>query len=319
MQAPQPGHSRPDPGHGRAAVAGVPELDQKRGVLLAALGVLLLTPDSLLIRLIQAETSTLLFWRGLFQCLAVFLLLSVRSRGKVRSRLRAMGRAGWGVAVLMACGNGLFILSIRLTAVSNTLLIVSSAPLLGAIFTRIFLREAVPPRTWIAALAGLVGVGIIFSGSIGADDAHRLGDLFAFGVAVISGGTFVLIRSVRDVSVAPAVGLAGGLVALLALPWVQVFRVIPLDLLWLLLLGVVIMPISFGLIVQAPRYIPAPEVSLIMLFETLLGPFWVWLVFSEAPPPATWAGGALLLTTVALHSILALRHTLRGPSNAARI
>lgn len=294
------------------------EHDQKRGVLLAGLGVLLLTPDSLLIRLIQAETTTLLFWRGLLQCLAVCLIVSIRSRGRFVGRVRAMGRAGWGVALLMACGNALFILSIRLTAVSNTLLIVSSAPLLGAVFTRIFLREQVPPRTWLAALAGLAGVAVIFSGSIGTDNAHRLGDLFAFAVAVISGGTFVLIRSIRGVSVAPAVGMAGGLVALLALPWVRVFQVVPLDFFWLLLLGVVIMPISFGLITQAPRYIPAPEVSLIMLLETLLGPFWVWLVFSEAPSPATWAGGALLLTTVALHSILALRHTLRGPSNAAR-
>jgi drug/metabolite transporter (DMT)-like permease len=298
-------------GPGTDAGSTSAHLDQKRGILLAGLGVLLLTPDSLLIRLIQADTATLLFWRGLLQCLVVFLALSIRWRGRVGTPVRALGGAGWGVALLMGCGNLLFIVSIRLTTVANTLLMVSSSPLLGAIFTRIFLQERVALRTWVAALAGLVGVGIILSGSVGAEGSHWLGDLMALLVAVLSGATFVLIRSVRDVSVTPAVGFAGGLVALLALPWVGTFQVVPLDLLWLACLGVIIMPISFSLIAQAPRYIPAPEVSLLMLMETVLGPLWVWMVLSEVPPPATWLGGAVLIGAVALHSMLALREALR--------
>jgi drug/metabolite transporter (DMT)-like permease len=48
--------------------------------------------------------------------------------------------------------------------------------------------------------------------------------------------------------------------------------------------------------------VPAPEVALLMLLETVLGPLWVWLGVGEEPPPATFLGGAIVLGAVALHA-----------------
>ena len=44
-----------------------------------------------------------------------------------------------------------------------------------------------------------------------------------------------------------------------------------------------------------------------MLLETLLGPLWVWLVISEAPPFETLLGGATILVALVLMSITAMR------------
>ena len=52
---------------------------------------------------------------------------------------------------------------------------------------------------------------------------------------------------------------------------------------------------------------PAPEVNLIMLVETVLGPFWVWLALKEAAPRETWIGGAILIGALVIHSMLSLR------------
>jgi drug/metabolite transporter (DMT)-like permease len=59
------------------------------------------------------------------------------------------------------------------------------------------------------------------------------------------------------------------------------------------------MLLSFG-----TRHLPAPDVTLIMMLEMLLGPLWVWLAMGETPGPATVAGGALILLTVVGHSYL---------------
>ena len=43
------------------------------------------------------------------------------------------------------------------------------------------------------------------------------------------------------------------------------------------LLGLVIAPVAFGCVSAGLRYLPAQEVGLLMLLETLLGPFWALL------------------------------------------
>ena len=76
--------------------------------------------------------------------------------------------------------------------------------------------------------------------------------------------------------------------------------------LWLANVGLsrlVVVPISFNLITLGPRYLPAAEVGLLMLLETVLGPLWVWLVIDEYPGDLAMAGGALVVATLAGHAI----------------
>ncbi len=49
------------------------------------------------------------------------------------------------------------------------------------------------------------------------------------------------------------------------------------------LLGLVVLPVSIGLCLLGPRYLPAPEVALILRLETVLGPYWVWLALGGEP------------------------------------
>ena len=76
---------------------------------------------------------------------------------------------------------------------------------------------------------------------------------------------------------------------------------------YLLLLGLVVLPVSFTLITLSPRYLQAPEVSLILLIETVLGPLWVWLALGEVPPTRTLMAGLLILGTLLIHTLLSLR------------
>jgi drug/metabolite transporter (DMT)-like permease len=106
---------------------------------------------------------------------------------------------------------------------------------------------------------------------------------------------------------APAMALSGYMVAALALIVAPTIAVVTLDMLWLGLLGFVVLPISFFMIMLGPRHLPAPEVSLIMLLEAVLGPIWAWWFISQTPSTLSLIGGAVILGTLAIHFAIGLR------------
>ena len=65
--------------------------------------------------------------------------------------------------------------------------------------------------------------------------------------------------------------------------------------------------LPFVLVTIAPRFIPAEEVNLFFLLETIIGPIWVWLVIKEQPSIEVLQGGLIIITTIAIHSFLKLK------------
>jgi drug/metabolite transporter (DMT)-like permease len=57
----------------------------------------------------------------------------------------------------------------------------------------------------------------------------------------------------------------------------------------------------------APRFIPAEEVNLFFLLETIIGPIWVWLIIQEQPSTEVLQGGLVIIITIAVHSFIKLR------------
>jgi drug/metabolite transporter (DMT)-like permease len=67
--------------------------------------------------------------------------------------------------------------------------------------------------------------------------------------------------------------------------------------------------IPFVLVTIAPRFITAAEVNLFFLLETILGPLWVWMVIKEQPSIQTIYGGVIIIITIGVHSLLAIKKT----------
>lgn len=78
-------------------------------------------------------------------------------------------------------------------------------------------------------------------------------------------------------------------------------------------MGCLVTPLALSLYTSGTRYIPAAEVALLALIETVLGPVWAWVGVGEVPPPLTLMGGALVVGAIAGNSVLAL---LRRPARA---
>lgn len=284
--------------------------DHAKGLLITTTGVLVLTPDSLMVRLIGLAPLNMVFWRGLLVAVGLTAFLAAYYRGQTPARFRAVGRAGAGVAVLFSISTLFFIFALSRTTVANTLIIVSASPLIAAGLSRALLREAVRPRTWAAILGALAGIVVLLSGSLrdaGNGAGSLAGDLAALGTATCVAGQITIVRRSKALNMVPAMALSGLLSAVAVLPFAWPVALQPAQLGLMLLLGLVVLPVSFGLFTLGPRYLPAPEVSLILLLETVLGPFWVWLVLGEAPGARALVGGAIVIGVLALHSALGLR------------
>src|SRR6056300_1764976 len=258
--------------------------DQKKGSLLAFVAVMFITPDSLFIRLSSIDTWSLVFYRGAIPFLTVFLGMLLIYKLNFFKILFTSGHHGLIYIATFSVTNIAFVVSIQNTNVANTLVMIAMAPMLSAILGAIFLKEMPDSKTWTAIGVTFFAAVYIFYDSLQLGNIYGdvLGLVTALGLAIGA----VTIRSAKKKNLVPAAVVGKMIVALLCLMCVA---------------------IPFVLVTIAPRFIPAEEVNLFFLLETIIGPFWVWMVIKEQPSIETIQGGVVIIITIAIHSFLKLR------------
>ena len=290
-----------------------------KGLLLTFSAVLILSPDALLVRLIGCDVWTLLFWRCLLTGGMQTLFLATHYRSRIITAFRSIGRTGLYSTATVTIGSLLFVNSLKHTAAANTLVILAATPLFASLLSWFFLREAIARRTLVAIIICFSGILAIFSGSL--QSGLLLGDLLALGATLMWGLNLVILRRGKAINMIPANVLGNLLVVPLALlAGASPLAVTALDAGYLLLLGGLVLPVSFALITLGPRYLSAPEVSLILLTETVFGPLWVWLALNEVPHATTLIAGLLIVVTLAIHTLLSIhaqQRTCRVPDQTA--
>lgn len=269
-------------------------------------GVLVLTPDALLVRLVETDHWTLMFWRGLIAACVFFSLSSFIEKKNPFKILRDLLDDGLFCALLFSASNACFVLSITHTAVANTLVILASMPFIAAMLTVALMRRNPPARTWVAIFLAMAGIVVVFWGRLGGGSIF--GDVIALFGAFFMAATLVSLSFNPKINAIAAIGLGSILSAMFALSMGAVPGSASAgDFFYLAIDGGIVLPIAFGLITYGPKLISAPEVSLIMLMETVLGPYWVWLVLSEIPPRQTFFGGAIVIAAILVNVWLGLR------------
>ena len=279
--------------------------NQQRGSALAFIAVMLITPDSLLIRLSSIDTWGMLFYRGAIPFVIVLIGLLIFYNKNFLNALFNVGYTGIFYTVSFAICNITFLISIQNTNVANTLVMVAMAPMLSAILGGFFLKEIPDNKTWIAIIITFLSALYIFYDSIqlGNFFGDFMGLVTATGLAVNA----VLVRSVKDRDLLPSAVTGKLCVAIFAFFFVDSFDLIGNDIIYVPLMCVLCVAIPFVLVTIAPRFIPAEEVNLFFLLETIIGPIWVWMIIKEQPSIETIQGGAVIILTIAIHSFLKLK------------
>ena len=279
--------------------------DQKKGSLLAFVAVMFITPDSLLIRLSDIETWGMLFYRGAIPFFIVLIGLLIFYRQNFINAFFKVGTIGIFYAISFSICNITFIISIQNTNVANTLIMIALAPMLSAILGAIFLKEMPNNGTWIAIFITFLSALFIFYDSL--QMGNLFGNIMGFVTAAGLAINAVLIRYAKDRDLLPSAVMGKLGVAVFAFFFVENFNLIGSDQIYIPLMCVVCVALPFVLVTIAPRYIPAEEVNLFFLLETIIGPIWVWLVIKEQPSFETIIGGAVIIITLGVHSFIKLR------------
>ena len=266
--------------------------------------VVILSPDSVLIRLVEDASSavdswTVLFWRGLLYAVGVSLLVLIKYRSKTIAEFKNIGKGGLVIGFCSGISTGTFVFAIVYTSIANALVIISTGPIMIAIVAWFLLKEKSSLITWVSMIIIFIGIYIVMSGSFGGKNI--VGDIFALITAVMMGFTFTLTRKYKDINMVPVNAIGGLIAALIAFLMANKITV-PAEVVGYIIAMGAILSISFSLITIAPRYMPAAEVGMIMPLETVLGSLIAWYWIKEVPSSNALIGGTIVIITLFLHS-----------------
>jgi len=276
----------------------------RKGAILAVTGILLLSFDVPLIRLISADGWTVIVWRGALTALS-FALFAALHPG-MRGRFFRLSNFGTLLAGLLFSGSTIaFVLSAKLIPVSSVLTVAATIPLGAALLSRIFLGERLDAALILALVGASFGAVLVARGDWAA------GDPAGYGVSVLIvlgvGGYLTALRSRLKPYAPQALAFSGLIAAAFGLAAGGVPSVIPADIPYLLALGMVVVPVSVALLSAATRYISASDVGMIMVLELVFGVFWAWVFLGEEMAPVTAAGVAIVFLVLVLRARIAAR------------
>lgn len=291
-----------------------------RGTWIALAGVLIDTPDALLVRMMGEITSEhwiIIFYKYLFTGSLTMLaaLYFTRGMGAMWRSIRAGPLHVLSAATCQAAISVFLTLAFLEAEAASVFLCFSLSPLWAALFSRIVLREKIQKWTALALLLAAISIGLVFMPSFFEDEeidmsdprrASLHGDLYALAAG---GSLGVLLTVNRSAALhAPQAGMifasafgsyicvvVAGLLLAFNGRWTSANAVVGGadhgGFIALAFADGACCAGIFVLFVIAVRYVSGAEVGLVSLLEIILGPFLVWMHFGEVPPKWTFLGG----------------------------
>ena len=279
--------------------------NNKKGIIITALGVLLMSFESLFIKLTSISPFTFSFYLGIFMFISMLLLLIIKQRDIIREVTKTSFYIFLLCGILMGSANIFFIWAIKSTTAANVVLIIGTGALFTSFFAYLFYREKIRLNVLIASFFLFIGLFIIFNDKIGAGNLK--GNLLALLCTMTFSLSFVLMSKYTRINRIAITAMTGISLAIIAYFASDTISIDFYNLFVVGVMGLIITPFSRVLIFSGTKFINASEVSLLMIIETVMGPIWVWMVLNEVPSSYTFIGGAIILLTLIVNSIYFIR------------
>ena len=254
------------------------------------------------------------------------LVLAPVALTRGRRELAGLTRRDYGLAMasgaFLALHFAIWITSLEYTSVASSVVLVCTSPLFVALAAPLVLREPITRGVLAGVVVAIVGGAVVAlsdaggggdasgAGGLGAllaQDSIR-GDLLALLGAMMVAGYFLIGRRLREkLSLLNYIFLTYGTAAVIAVAVVplagQSFTGYPpRAYLWFILLALVPQLLGHSTFNWALRYLPAANVSLIILGEPVGTILLAYIFLGEAPGAIKLGGAALILTGIYLGS-----------------
>jgi DME family drug/metabolite transporter len=294
------------------AFAGKGSLTYRQGASLILIAGVLFSFTAILFRAVDTATDwQFLTLRGSSMALVLLIVAFTRRNRRPIRRADVTWRAVLA-GVILACMSMLFILALARTTAALVTFLLAAAPISGALFGRVVLRESVSVPTAVAVLVTLGGVGVMVSSGI--DAGETSGVVLAALIPVMLGLYNVLIRSSGETLDPIVPAIVSGLVLTVVCGGIVLgstgFGLGWRDIVLGALSGGLVLGVGLPLFNLGHRSVPTAQVSLLNLTEVVLTPVWVWIWPGEVPSAGTLVGGAIVLAAV-VYLVLASDRALR--------
>jgi drug/metabolite transporter (DMT)-like permease len=215
--------------------------------------------------------------------------------------LRSLDANDFKMGTALAVAFAFYIFSMLYTSVASTLLILTTVPFFTALFAWFFLNEVPTRLTWVCMIAAALGVGLMVSDGVAL--GRSLGNLFALISGICFAAMLVFARKSKQPDPLGGTFLAGIISVIIGLGFSATLGngliLSAHDFAVILFMGAFTIGLGIALVTWGAGYVPAAEVSLMLLIESLLGPVWVWVFIREAMTTTEILGGAMVLFSVA--------------------
>ena len=164
-----------------------------------------------------------------------------------------------------------------------------------------FLKEKITIKTFLSIILAMTGILVMISGSL--STGSLFGNLIALFIPINFAFLILLVRKYSNLDLVPALFYGGIIIMFFSFFMTETIITSKHNLILGFLLGSFQHAFGFVCIVIGARSTPAVVVGLLMLVETLLGPFWVWVFLSEIPPMSVFIGGGIIILAVILKTL----------------
>ena len=237
-------------------------------------------------------------YRSLFMVCVLLGMLYAQYGSTMGAAFRRVGPLGMLASLMIGMGPVFYMLGMQHTTVANTLFIIATVPFFTSLLAWLLLGEKVRTGTWIAMAVAMLGIAMMVGEGIAL--GALFGNVMAFGCALVFSIFAVIVRRERALDMLPTLVLGGVITGVisLAMSWPAVYPGALDVVLCLIWGGLIAGLLGNWLFIKASRHLAAAEVTLLMMTEFVLGPFWVLIFVAEVPGRYTVFGGILVLSAV---------------------
>ena len=253
----------------------------------------------------EADGFQILFYRSLSLSFMVGLVCCLRRRVAPLTFLKSIDRTDFLIGLVISLAFACYVFAMLYTTVASTLLILSATPFMTATIGWLWISERPKAITWVAM--AFASAGIYFMVKSG----HQLGNNVGNVLALLSGFWFALMlvmarRSGKDDILGGT--FIGGVICILigasmAFLVGTGLKVLTLDLFIIFVMGAFGIGIGIAFVTWGASHVPAAEVSILVLIESVLGPIWPWLLLGETMTLSEIFGGTLVLASVIVFAL----------------
>jgi drug/metabolite transporter (DMT)-like permease len=276
-----------------------------KGLIIASIGVLIMSLESLFIKFTAVDSLTFSFYLGIFMFISMSMTMLVKQKDELKRIRKNSFHILLFCATLMGSSNILFITAIKNTSVANVVIIFGTSALFASFFAYFIYKEKIGKNILLASFFMIIGLFIIFSDKLGL--GNLIGNIYALLCTISFSLAFVLLSKYIKISRVALTAVTGIYISIISFILSDSIAINLNTLGIIAVMGLLITPISRVLIGNGTKYINASEVSLLMIIETLMAPIWVWIFLNEIPSSNTFLGGSIILTTLIVNSLYNLK------------